>query len=125
MIESAVRNLVIPTSSSIPEIGSRLYIGSFPDKLTYPAVVMYSEQRFEDMFESDIKTERIKFFCYANYLSSATLIAISIRDILKRYYGAISTEYQVINTWFDSMSYVYDNDVLKYIRILDMNMRYI
>ena len=125
MIETAIRNLVAPTSSSIPEIGSRLYIGNLPDEVTYPAVVMYSEQRFEDMFESDIKTERIKFFCYADYLSSATLIATSIRDILKRYYGAISTEYQVINTWFDSMSYVYDNDVLKYIRILDMNMRYI
>ena len=126
MIESMIKYLVVPTSSAIPAIASRLYIGSLPDEVTYPCAIMYSVSRTEDMFESNIKTERFQFSCYAETLSSATSIADSIKDKIKRYYGQPSTDYsyRIVNAWFDQMNFLYDDGVLKYVRILDMMIRY-
>ena len=125
-IEWEVKNIVAPTSTSIPEIGDRFYIGKFPDKLEYPAVVMYSISRLDDMFDAGIMTERFQFSCYANYLSSATDIAENIKNKLKRYYGSpTSTEYyRILGSWFDNMIYLYESDISKHVRILDMIVRY-
>ena len=127
MIETQIRNLVVPTSSHIEAIGSRLYIGGLPDSVTYPAVAMFVISRPEDMYESGVITDRIQFSCMANYLSSATEIAEAIKDKLKRYRGQESTteSYKIINSWFGSLSYLYDDLQLKYVRILDMFVRYI
>lgn len=127
MIETQIRNLVIPTSSHIPEIGNRLYIGGFPDEITYPAAAIFSISRIDDMYESGIMTERIQFTCMADYLSSATTVAEAIKNKLKRYYGQESTteSYKILSSWFAGMSYLYDDSQLKYIRILDMFVKYL
>lgn len=124
MIETDIKNLIVPTSSAIPAIGSRLYIGSLPDLVTWPAVVMYSISRINEVHEANIFSERIQFSIHADYLSSATDIADDIKDKLKRYYGAPSTSYRIINSFFENMSYLYDDLNLKYVRILDMFVRY-
>lgn len=126
MIETQLRNLIVPSSSHIPEIGSRLYIGGFPDEVTYPAVAMFSISRFDQMHDAPIQTERIQFSCYANYLSSATIIADAIIAKVQRYTGQESTteDYKILNSIFDNMTYLYDDSVLKYARILDMIIRY-
>lgn len=125
MIETDIKNLVIPTSSAIPAIGSRLYIGSLQTTSAYPQVAMYSISRVNETHEASVLTERIQFSIYADYLSSATDIAESIKDTVKRYYGDTSTSYRIVNAIFDNMSYMYDDMVLKYVRILDMIVRYI
>ena len=78
-IEWEVKNIVAATSSYIPEVGNRFYIGSLPDELEYPAVVMYSISRSEEIPEANIMTERLQFSRYADYLSSATEVMDSIR----------------------------------------------
>ena len=125
MIETQIKNLVIPTSSHIPEIGSRLYIGGLTDEVTYPAVAMFGI-RPQEMHDAPIMVERIQFSCYADHLSSATTVAESIKGKLKRYYGQESSteDYKIINAAFDNMSFLYDDLVLKYVRILDMLVRY-
>lgn len=126
MIETQLRNLIVPTSSHIPEIGSRLYIGGFPDVVTYPAAVMYSISRFGRVHGTDVNAERIQISCYADYLSSATTVAEAILSKVERYKGRESTTdtYSIINSVFDNMSFLYDDGVLKYVRILDVIVRY-
>ena len=125
MIETAIKYYVAPTSTYIPEIETRLYIGTLPTTVTYPCAVMYSESRIDDMFESDVKTEIIKFICYAETLSSATDIAEQIKGRLKRYYGAISTAYQVINTTVNDIGFGYNSDIKKHLKTVNFTMRYI
>jgi hypothetical protein len=126
MIETAIKYLVCPSSTTIPAIATRLYVGTLPDIVTYPCAIMYSISRTEDMYESNIRTERFQFSCYAETLSSATSIADSIKDRIKRYYGQPSTAYayRIISAWFDNLTFLYDDSVLKYVRILDMKIRY-
>jgi hypothetical protein len=125
MIETYIRNLVIPTSSAIPTIASRFYIGSFPtSSVTYPASVMYPISRFNEMPDCDVRTERFQFSVYADYLSSASDIAESIKSQLKGYYGTPSTVYSIMKILFDNMSYMYDDQVLKYVKFLDMIIWY-
>lgn len=125
MIETEIRNLVIPTSSYITAIGSRLYIGSFPDQVTYPAAVMYSISH-EEMHDANIYSDRIQFSCYADYLSSAEEVALGIRDRVKRFYGlpSAASTVTIINSAYDNMAYLYDSGVLKHVKILDMMIRY-
>lgn len=126
MIETQLKYFIISSSSNIPEIGNRLYIGGFPDKLTYPAVVMYGISR-DQMHDVPVKTDRIQFSCYADTLSSATTIAEAIVSKLQRYTGRQSTDwnYIITNSIFSNMSYLYDSGVLKYVRIVDMTVRYL
>jgi hypothetical protein len=126
MIETDIVNLVIPTSSHIPEIGNRLYIADNPtSSVTYPMAIMFPISRVEDMFESRVKTERFQFSCFADTLSSATIVAEAIKDKIKGYFGStVSTSYMFINCWFDNMTYIYDDSVYKHVRILDMMIRY-
>ena len=121
MIEYEIKNLVIPTSSHIPAIGSRLYIGTIPDQVTYPCAVMFSISRNE-MQEAEVMTERVQFSCYADNLSSATDIADAIRDKVKRFYGNPSTfsTYTIMHSIYDNMVWLYDSSVLKHVKILDM-----
>ena len=126
MIETQIRNLVVPTSSHIPEIGSRLYIGGLPDSVTWPAAVMYSISRVNEGYDTTIRTDRMQFSVYADYLSSADTIVEAIKTKVKRYHGQQSTleSYMVINTAFDNISYLYDSNVLKHVKILDVLIRY-
>lgn len=125
MIETEVRNLVIPTSSYIPAIGSRLYIGTLPDTVTYPAVAMFSISRSE-MHESELATERIQFSCYADYLSSATDIADAIKNRVKRFYGTLSTSSTTtfLQCSFESINYQYEAEIQKHVKIMDMFITY-
>jgi hypothetical protein len=127
MIEEQIKNLIVPTSSHIPAIGSRMYVGGLPDSVTYPAVAMFSISRFDRMHDAPLNTERIQFSCYADYLSSATTIAESIISKLERYQGQESTleNYKIINAKFGNMNYLYDSGVSKYVRLLDMVVRYV
>jgi len=125
MIETEIRNLVIPTSSAIPAIGSRLYIGNLPDVVTYPCVVMFPISRLE-MHEAEVCIDRIQFSCFADYLSSASDIRDAIRNTLKRYYGTPSTasNYIFMSCAVDQGIYMYDSSLLKHIEILDMLIQY-
>lgn len=124
MIETEVRKLVVPTSSAIPAIGNRLYIGGAPTTATYPYAVMFSISRTE-MHEAEIPTERIQFSCYADTLSSATDIAEAIRDKVKRFYGSPSgSTYTLLNCVYDNMIYLYDDVNYKHVKILDVFIRY-
>ena len=126
MIETQLRNLIVPTSTHIPEIASRLYIGSMPDVVTYPCAVIYSISRFGEIPEADVRAERIQFSCYANTLSSATTIAEAIKTKVNRYYGqeSASESYHIIHSYFDNMNYLYESEIQKYVRILDMIITY-
>jgi hypothetical protein len=125
MIETDIKNLIVPSSSSIPEIGLRLYIGNLPDVVTYPCAVMFPISRLE-MHEAEVMIDRIQFSCYADYLSSASDIRDAIRNKLKRYYGTPSTasNYIFISCAVDQGSYIYDSSLLKHIEILDMLIQY-
>jgi hypothetical protein len=125
MIETDLRNIIIPTSSYIPDIASRLYIGNLPDDVTYPCAVMYSISRLE-MQEAEVCIDRIQFSCFANYLSSATTVCDAIRDRIKRYFGTPSTSSNYIfnRCAVDQVSYIYDSSLLKHIKILDMLIQY-
>ena len=125
MIESYIRKLVVPTSSHIPAIGSRLYTPMLPQTVTYPCAVFYSVSR-EEMHEASLMTDRIQFSCYAETLSSATAIADAIRDKLKRYIGPAYTgsTVSIIRSWVDNMVYIYDENINKHIKILDMFIQY-
>lgn len=125
MIETEIKNWVIPTSSYIPTIAKRLYVNQLPDSVTYPCAVLYSISRNE-MHECDFFTERFQFSCYAVHKSSATEIADSIKDRLKRFYGKLSTasNYTVVNSVMDNLVYLYDSNSLKHVEILDMLITY-
>lgn len=125
MIETDIRNIIVPSSSSIPAIGSRLYIGNLPDNVTYPCAVMFSISRLE-IPEAEVNIDRIQFSCFADYLSSAADIADSIRDKIKRYYGTPSTtsNYIFSKCSVDQLTYLYDSSLLKHIKILDMLIQY-
>jgi len=128
MIETELKQLVIPTSSHIPSIGNRLYIANFPtSSVTYPCAIMYSISRTGEDHGCNLFTDRIQFSVYADTLSSAQTIADAIKDKVKRFVGspsALSTVYVIINSIFDNMSYMYDDRVLKHVKILDMIIRY-
>src|SRR4030042_1472351 len=111
MIETQLRSLIIPSSSSIPAISTRLYIGGLPDTVTYPCAVMYSISRFYEVPEADVRSERIQFSCYAATLSSATDIADAIKDKIVRYRGQNSTSdtYVIIDSKFDNMNFIYES----------------
>jgi hypothetical protein len=125
MIETDIRNIVIPTSSYIPMIASRLYIGNLPDVVTYPCAVMFSISRLE-MHEAEVNIDRIQFSCFADNLSSASDVCDAIRARLKRYYGTPSTASNYIfnSCAVDQVSYIYDSSLLKHIKILDMLIQY-
>lgn len=125
MIESELHKLICPTSSSIPAIGNRLYIGTLPDTLVYPCVVMYAISRTE-MQEAKMPVERIQVSAYANYLSSATDIIDAVRDKCKRFYGPTYTgsTYSIVKCLFDNMTYLYDDVVDKHVKILDLLVFY-
>ena len=128
MIETELKHLIIPTSSHIPAIGNRLYIAGFPtSSVTYPMAVMYSISRIAEEHGDNLFTDRLQFSIYADYLSSASDIAEAIKTKLKRFVGSpstLSTTYVVINSIFDNMSYMYDDRVLKHVKIMDMIIRY-
>jgi hypothetical protein len=126
MIETQLKNLIVPTSSSVPEISTRLYIGSMPDTVTYPCAVMYSISRFHEVPEADVRSERIQLSCYAANLSSATDIADAIKDKVVRYYGQSSTTdpYVILDCRFDNMNYIYESEIQKYVRVLDVIVKY-
>ena len=128
MIETELKHLIIPTSTHIPSIASRLYIANFPtSSVTYPCAIMYSISRYDEDHNCNLFTDRIQFSVYADTLSSAQTIADAIKDKLKRFQGspsALSTMYVIINSIFDNMSYMYDDRVLKHVKILDMIIRY-
>lgn len=124
-MEWDVKNIVAATSTYIPEIGNRFYIGSFPDTLNYPAVVLYSISRIKEIPEADVMTERFQFSCYADSLSSATDIADAIKDKIKRYCGETPSKSFIINnSWFDNMNYLYESEISKHVKILDMQIQY-
>lgn len=125
MIETELKQLIVPSTLTIPAIGSRCYIGTLPDEVTYPCALLFSVSRNE-MHDCSLVTERIQISCYADYLSSATAVQESITAILKRYYGlphAAST-YWIINSVFDNGVYLYDDELKKHIKIFDMMIRY-
>ncbi len=125
MIETEIKNLVIPTSSYIPAIGPRLYIANLPDNVTFPCAVMFSISRLE-MHEAEVYVDRLQFSCFADHLSSASDIADSIKDRIKRFRGTPSTSstYTIISAAADQTSYIYDSSLLKHIKILDMLIQY-
>jgi hypothetical protein len=125
MIATDIRNFVVPTSSHIPSLGTRLYLENLPDSVTYPCAALFSVSLTE-MHEAEVYTERFQFTCFANYNSSAVEIAEAIKGKLKRFYGAFSTTstYTVINSVVDNTAYLYDSNVLKHVQILDMIIRY-
>lgn len=126
MIETQLRSLIIPSSSSIPDISTRLYIGELPDTVTYPCAVMYSISRYFEVPEADVRSERIQFSCYATYLSSATDIADAIKDKVIRYKGQESTAdtYIILDSRFDNMNFIYESEIQKYVRVLDVIVTY-
>ena len=125
MIETDLRNIIVPSSSSIPAISTRLYIGQLPDNVTYPCAVMFPISRLE-MHEAEVITDRIQFSCFADYLSSTSDIRDAIRSKIKRYYGTPSTasSYIIISAAVDSGTYIYDPSLLKHIEIMDMLIQY-
>jgi hypothetical protein len=125
VIATDLRNLIIPTSSAIPEIASRLYIGSLQATSVYPQAAMFPISRTEEIHEANVFTERIQFSVYADYLSSAVDIADAIKDKVKRYYGSPSTNYRIVNAFFDNTTWLYDDQVFKHVSILDMIIRYV
>jgi hypothetical protein len=124
MIETYIKNLAIPTSSAIPEIGNRLFIGQLQTTSPYPQVAMYPISRFSEMPEADVRSERFQFSIYAEHLSSASDIAEAIKNKLKGYYGEPSTSYAVMKILFDNMGYMYDDLVTKYVKFLDVIVWY-
>ena len=125
MIETELRNFLIPSSSAIPAIGTRLYIGNLPDTVTYPCVAMFPISQVEIPY-SEIFTDRIQFSCFADNLSSATDIALAIKTQLKKVYGTLSTSstYTITDSYPENITYMYDSSILKHIKILDMSITY-
>lgn len=125
MIDTELKNFVIPTSSYIPSIATRLYLNQLPDTATYPCAVLFSVSRNE-YHEAEVYSERFQFTSYANYKSSALEISDAIKSRLKRFSGSFSTSstYTVIGVQVDNTGYVYDDSVLKHIEILDMLITY-
>jgi len=125
MIESYIRKLVVPTSSHIPEIGVRMYTPTLPQTVTYPCAVFYSVSR-EEMGEANIMTDRVQFSCYSTSLTTASVIVDAIRDKLKRYIGPAYTgsTVSIIRSWVDNVVYIYDDNIQKHIKILDMFIQY-
>lgn len=125
MIETDLRNIIVPSSSSIPAISTRLYIGQLPDTVTYPCAVMFPISRLE-MHEAEVITDRIQFSCFADTLSSASDIRDAIRSKIKRYFGTPSTSslFYIVSAVVDGGSYIYDSSLLKHIEIMDMLIQY-
>ena len=125
MIETELRNFLVPSSSAIPAIGTRLYIGNLPDVVTYPCVAMHPISQVE-MPEAEIFKDRIQFSCFADNLSSATDIALAIKTQLKKVYGALTTSstYTILDSYPENLIYMFDGTILKHIKILDMSITY-
>ena len=125
MIDKQLKDFVIPTSTYIPSIGTRLYQDQLPDTVTYPCAVMFSVSRNE-YHEAEVYSERFQFTAYANTKSSAYDIIDSIKSRLKRFYGRFSTSstYTIIGSQVDNVGYLYDSSVLKHVEILDMLITY-
>ena len=116
MIETDIRTFLIPTTSSIPSIGSRFYLNSLPDTVTYPCAIMFSVSRNE-IHEAEFYTERFQFSCYADYKSSAQEIADAIKTKLKRFFGNMSTSstYTIRSAAVENLVFIVYN-ILKYER---------
>ena len=124
MIETYIKSLIVPTATEIPAIGSRLYIGQLQTTSPYPQVAMYPISRYNELTACDVRTERFQFSIYADYFSSASDIAESIKNKLKGYYGEPSTSFAIMNILFDNMGYMYDDLVFKHVKFLDMIIWY-
>jgi hypothetical protein len=124
MIETYIKNLVVPTATEIPAIGTRLFIGQLQTTSPYPQVAMYPILRFSEMPDADVRSERFQFSVYADYLSSATDIAEAIKNKVKGYYGNPSTDFSIMKILFDNMGYMYDDLVTKYVKFLDVIVWY-
>jgi len=125
MIDTEIRSWVIPTSSYIPSLATRLYLNQLPDVMTYPCAVMFSVSRNE-YHEAEVYSERFQFTSYADYKSSALEISDAIKSRIKRFYGSFSTSstYTVIGVQVDNTGYLYDSSVLKHVEILDVLVNY-
>ena len=125
MIETAIRSLLVPSSSAIPQIGNRLYIGYVPSSASAPFVAMFSISR-EEMNEAEVAMERFQFSCYSDTVSEATDIAEAIVSGVKRFYGppVSGSTYTITRTYFQNMVYLYDDVIHKHVKILDMLIQY-
>ena len=125
MIETEIRNFLVPSSSAIPAIGSRLYITNLPDVVTYPAVAMYQISRAE-LDEAEVYVERFQFSVIANTLSSAASITDTIKGLLKSFTGKYSTTstFTVMSSYPETVTTTYDANISKHIRTLDMLITY-
>jgi hypothetical protein len=125
MIETELRTFLIPSSSAIPAIGTRLYIGNLPDSVTYPCVSMFPISQVE-IPEAEQWTDRIQFSCFAENLSSATDIALAIKTKMKKFYGKTSSTstYTILDSYPENLTYRYEPTILKHIKDLDMSITY-
>ncbi len=128
MIETPLRSFLASSSlsTSLYALTSgRVYIGGLPQNATYPAVVMFTISRV-DGHNWDIPEDRIQFSCYADDYSNALALTDAISTMLKRFYQTLptSTAYTIRHSVADNRAYLYDDNVLKHVSILDMLIQY-
>ena len=126
MLESSIRDQLLASSSFVAETASNIFIGHIPSSAGYPCIGMFQISNTE-AHQYDVPRTRIQFTCFGNTYSSAKDISGSIKNLLKRFYGTMSTAFPlfVIHSVVDQDVYLYDDSILKHCFILDMFFKYV
>lgn len=123
MIETSLRTTLLASSSLTAESSNNIYIGYIPKEAGYPCIGIFEISNTEG-HNYDLARTRMQFTCFGNTYSSAKGICESIKNVLKRYYGTMSTVF-VIHSVVDQDVYLYDDSINKHCFILDMFFKYV